>query len=231
MVRDLGVWLDSELIMQDYISRTASNMVRDLGVWLDSELTMQDYISRTASSCFFHFCRLRQLRVSVVCRSTMQRLVSALILSRLDYCNAVLAGLPSTTLYPLRRVRNSAVLLVAGLGPRNHVTEQMKKLYWVPIKYRTNFKLCLMMHDAVTGQCPQYIRDILCQHYLDGIGFGQLLVAVQHPQDKNFFGERVLSVAGTHEWNTLPQEITDIINREASKRDIKTYYFKLACDC
>ena len=66
-----------------------STVVRDLGVWLDSELTMRDHISRTASSCFFHLRRLRQPR-GVVCCSTMQRLVSAFVfLSRLDYCNQI----------------------------------------------------------------------------------------------------------------------------------------------
>ena len=135
-------------------------VVRDLGVWPDSELTMRDHISRTASSFLFHLRRLRQLR-GVVCCSTMQRFVSALVFSRLDYCNAVLSGLPSTTLDPLRRVLNAAIRLVAAIGPRDHVTEQMKKLRWLPIKYRINFKLCLMMHAAVTGQCPQCIRDIV----------------------------------------------------------------------
>ena len=43
-----------------------STVVRDLCIWLDSELTMHDHISRTASSCFFHLRRPRQLR-GVVC--------------------------------------------------------------------------------------------------------------------------------------------------------------------
>ena len=77
--------------------------VRDLCVKLDSILTLHDHIWRTASSCFVHLHRLRQL-LGAVCRSTMQRFVSALVLSSLDYCNAVLAGLPSTILDPLRRV-------------------------------------------------------------------------------------------------------------------------------
>ena len=135
-------------------------MVRDFGIWLDSELTMHDHISRTAYSCFFHLCRLRPLH-GLVCCSTMQRLFSVVALSRLDYCNAVLSWLSSTTLDPLQRVLNAAIRLVAGLGPRDHVTEQMKKLHWLPIKYRINFKLCLMMHDVVTDQCSQYIRDIV----------------------------------------------------------------------
>ena len=36
-----------------------STAVRDLGVWLGSELIMHDHISRTASSCSFHLRRLR----------------------------------------------------------------------------------------------------------------------------------------------------------------------------
>ena len=179
-------------------------MVRDLGVWLDSELTMHDHISRTASSCFFHLRRMRQLR-GVVCCSTMQRLVSALVLSRPDYCNAVLCGLPSTTLDPLRRVLNAEIHLIAGLGPRDHVTEQMKKLHWLPIKYRMNFKLCLMMHAAVTGQCPQYIRDIV--HPLSTLpGLNRLRAAASGqfdvPRTRTVFGERAFSMAG-HASGTL----------------------------
>ena len=91
----------------------------------------------------------------------MQRLVSALVSSRFDYYIAMLAEIPSMILAPLRRVLSAAFGLVAGLGPRVDVTEQIKELHWLPIRYRINFKLCLMMHAALTCQCPQYIRDIV----------------------------------------------------------------------
>ena len=210
-----------------------STVVQDLGIWLDSELTMHDHISRIACSCFFRLHQLFQLRV-VVCHSTMQRLISALVLSRLNYCDAVLSGLPSTTLDPLQWVLNAAVHLVAGLGPRDHVTEQMKELHWLAIKYRINFKLCLMMHAVVTGQCPQYIRDIV--HPLSTLpGQNRLWAAASGqfdiPRTRTVFGERAFSMAGSREWNTFPQDITDITNRYAFKRALKTYYFKFAYDC
>ena len=51
---------------------------------------------------------------------TMQRLVSAFVIARLDYCNSVMAGLPASSLASLKRVLSAAVRLVAGLGPRDH---------------------------------------------------------------------------------------------------------------
>ena len=84
----------------------------------------------------------------------MQRLVSAFVIARLDYWNSVMAGLPASSLAPLNRVLSAAVRLVAGLGPRDHVTEHMKHLHWLPIQFRIKFKLCVLMHGAMRGQSP-----------------------------------------------------------------------------
>jgi len=56
---------------------------------------------------FFHLRRLRSLRRQLG-QNVTARLVSALVLSRLDYCNVILVGLPQTTLSLLQRVLNAA---------------------------------------------------------------------------------------------------------------------------
>ena len=121
---------------------------------------MHDHILRTSSTCFYHLRRLRQLR-GVISLMAMQRFVSMFVLSKLDYCNAVLSGLPSSSLASLQRVLYAAVRLVTDLGPRDHITGTMMKLHWLPIQHRVKFKLCLMMHAAVSGQCSDYIHEVV----------------------------------------------------------------------
>ena len=74
--------------------------VRDLGVLLDNELSMKTHISKKASVCYFHLRRLKIVRRILGMRTTAS-LVTAFVISRLDYCNSVLAGLPKSSIAPL----------------------------------------------------------------------------------------------------------------------------------
>jgi len=65
--------------------------VHDLGVHLDSELTMKTHISKVVSCCYHQLRRIRQVR-RLVWQDVTQQLVSAFILSRLDYCNSAAAA-------------------------------------------------------------------------------------------------------------------------------------------
>ena len=99
--------------------------VRDLGVILDRQLPMRVHISKISSTCFFDHRCLRKLR-SLIDTASAQRLALAFILSRVDYCNAVLASLPTITLAPLQRVLNAAARFVASAISRTHVSGIMK---------------------------------------------------------------------------------------------------------
>jgi len=89
-------------------------------------------------------------------------LVSALvIISRLDYGNAVLAGLPHSSTAPLQRVLNSVARLVCGLRPRDHVTEALTNLHWLLVTGRIELKLCVLVYKSLNGIAPSYIDDMI----------------------------------------------------------------------
>jgi len=86
------------------------------------------------------------------------RLVCAFVLTRIDYCNAVLANLPDSALAPLQQVLHAAARFVADLGPRDHVTSTLVSLHWLPIRQRITYKL---MHSVFYGLAPVYISNIV----------------------------------------------------------------------
>ena len=76
------------------------NVVRDLGVILNQALSMKQHINKVTSNCLFQIRQLKQVR-RILCPEITTSLITAFVTSRLDYCNAVLAGLPMSTIAPL----------------------------------------------------------------------------------------------------------------------------------
>ncbi len=86
---------------------TPSSSVRNLGVIFDEQLTFKDHIAKTTRSCRFALHNIRKIRPFLT-EHAAQLLVQALVISRLDYCNALLAGLPSSTIKPLQMIQNAS---------------------------------------------------------------------------------------------------------------------------
>ena len=101
------------------------DVVRDLGVYLDSELSLKQHISKVENSCFYHLRWLCQIRRSTG-NDVMIQLVVAFVLSQIDYCNAILAaGLPWTAIEPLQRAQNAAAHLIFGLWSSDHINHSV----------------------------------------------------------------------------------------------------------
>ena len=69
--------------------------VRDLGINIDSDLSMQTRVQWSVAGCIAVLHQLRSTR-RFVPSSVHQSLVVASVLSRLDYSNATMAGLPAS---------------------------------------------------------------------------------------------------------------------------------------
>ncbi len=90
-----------------------------------------------------------------------QLLVQALVISRLDYCNALLAGLPSNTIKPLQMIQNAAARLVFNEPKRAHVTPLFVSLHWLPVAARIQFKTLMLAYRTTTGSAPSYFHSLL----------------------------------------------------------------------
>jgi len=91
-----------------------STTVRDLGILVDNDVSMRSHVSCTVSGCFAVLRQLRSIRRSVS-DSVFQSLVVSLVMPRLDYGNATLAGLPTSQLRRLQSVLNAAARLISSI--------------------------------------------------------------------------------------------------------------------
>ena len=57
--------------------------VRNLGIYIDSDLSMRTHVARTVSACFSVLRQIKSIRRSVT-RPVLTSLVAALVLTRLD---------------------------------------------------------------------------------------------------------------------------------------------------
>jgi hypothetical protein len=119
--------------------------VRDLGIYLDSDASMATHVSRTVSCCFTVLRKIRSIRRSVS-KPVLTSLVVSLVLSRLDYGNAVLAGLPGYSMNRLQSVLNAAARLVCSAPKFDHVTTPLlRDLHWLKIEQRIQYKLAVLV--------------------------------------------------------------------------------------
>jgi hypothetical protein len=191
---------------------------------------LKHHVNRITSSCFFQLRRLRQIR-RVAGPEVTKRLVSAFILSRLDYCNAALAGLPQTTLLPLQRAQNAAARLVTNTRPHEHITPAMKDLHWLPVNQRIKYKLCVMMHLIFTQQCPEYMNELVSLTASSSTRPGLRSASgltYRKPKIRTKFGERAFSFSGPAAWNSLPDYLQSTTNTNSFKRLLKTHLFAAA---
>ena len=88
-------------------------------------------------------------------------LVHAFVMSRVDYCNAVLAAAPKTTTDRLQRVLNAAARVVSDTRKFDHGLSRLmhQELHWLDIPERVSYKLGILTHRCLLGKAPVYLSN------------------------------------------------------------------------
>jgi len=98
--------------------------------------------------------------------------------------------------------------LVLGLRPYDHTTARaQRQLHWLPVYYRVQYKLCILMYSIANQEAPVYLRELVKQTS-EMASRSNLRSSVNNAYVKfhtrTKFGQRVFSTAGPLAWNALP---------------------------
>jgi len=138
---------------------TPSLAVGDLGIHLDSDMSMSSHAHQEDSVDLFHCAEAASCHsCRSVSRPVVQSLVTSLVLSRLDYGNATLAGIPQHLLRRRQSVMNAAARLIYSSSRFDHITPLFRQLHWLKAKERIDFKLSVLVFKCVHGSAPPYSR-------------------------------------------------------------------------
>lgn len=202
-----------------------ADAVKTLGAKLDIHLSMTCQVNSVISTCNFYLRQLGRIRKNITeqaCHSAVQ----ALIISRLDYCNVLLAGLPATQIHRLQKIHNQAARLIKRAGKLCHITPLLLELHWLPVHQRVKYKTLMYVFKALHDMAPSYIRDLLQIHRpARNLRSSNNGIILQEPPTSRAIGERTFSRVAPRLWNELPLKIRSAESKTCFKSRLKTFLF------
>ena len=122
--------------------------------------SQQRLVTISLGSCFGVLRQIRCIRRSLP-RKALSTLVTSFITSKMDNCNAPLAGLPQRDLDRIQSMLNATARLTADARKFDHVTPLLVNLHWLRVTERIQYKLCVLVHRCLNGAAPQYLFELI----------------------------------------------------------------------
>ena len=195
--------------------------VRNLDVLMDRDLSLRSHIARLTGACFRALRQARAIRRSL--RMDASRLlISSAMLSRIDYCNCIFAGLPDFNLDRLLQVMNAAhfpsqkirphirLPTRPPLAPECHNASNLNCVSRCTRPY-TTFALSYLAEQCIP------VTAVATRKRLRSSAAGNLVV----PKIRSEFGKRGFSFVGPHAWNNWPQTIKSSTSVVVFKKHLK----------
>ena len=159
-------------------------------------------------------------------------LIHSFVSSKLDFCNSLLFGAQKRNIVKLPSVQNAAARIIAGLKKRDHITETLRDLHWLPVEERIVFKINLITFKTLNGSGPRYLEDILkFYHQSRTLRSSRDHLRLEEPNfNMKTYGQRAFSVAAPRLWNKLPFEIRACSDVNLFKSKLKTFLSKKVYD-
>src|SRR6218665_678120 len=158
--------------------------------------------------------------------------IAAFVTSKVDRYNSLLAGAPACLLDGLQSVLNAAARLICNRRKYDHVTPLLSDvLHWLPVPFRIEYKLCLLVFLSLHGAAPEYLRDccIGTHSSTSGLRLRSLeKTGLRVRRMRTHFGDRAFSAAGPRCWSSLPPAIRLADSVDSFKVQLKTYLFAKA---
>ena len=113
-----------------------------------------------------------------------------------------------------------------------HITPLLVDLHWLPVKFRIEFKILLIVFKIFKGLAPSYLSFLITPKPVSKYNLrsssDSTLLSYPNVKPKATLGERAFLFAAPKLWNAVPRFIRESISIDTFKRKLKTHLFKKA---
>ena len=200
----------------------------NLGVKVDSDLKFDSQIKSVVKSSFFQLRQLAKIK-PILQKRHFETVIHAFVTTRLDYCNALYAGVSGSSIARLQLVQNAAARLLTGTRKYEHISPVLASLHWLPVDFRVHFKILLFAFKALHGLAPSYLSELLHPYTPSrSLRSADQLLLIEPRARLKSRGERAFAIAAPKLWNDLPLHIRQAPSLSLFKSHLKTHLFFLA---
>ena len=161
--------------------------------------------------------------------TTTAMLVSAFVLSRIDYCNSLLFGSTHDVTSHLQRIQNYAAQVSLRLPMSSSITIHLKSLHWLPVKVRITYKIACLCYHCHSSIAPSYVADMLQKrpsHTCNTRSNSYTMPLLNRPAHcRATLGDCSFSFASSSVWNSIPNDVRCAPSLSSFKSRLKTYLF------
>ena len=161
---------------------------------------------------------------------------NAFVSSRLDYCNSLFRCLSKFNLHRLQSIQNSATRIVTNSSKFTRITPVLRKLHWLPVQFRSEFKLATLVYKFIHTAFPKNFAPYLSTYHntyntrrsqsvANFLNVPKFQPKI-HKSTKQF-GFSFAFDAPTV-WNSLPEDIRASPTIASFRKKLKTYLYAKA---
>ena len=199
--------------------------VKNLGFTLDCHLTVNAHILYIARTCYFELRRLASICRFLTSTATAT-LVSAFVLSRIDYCSSLLFGSTHDVTSHLQRIQNYAARVILCLPKSSSITIHLKSLHLLPVKVRSTYKIACLCYHCHSSTAPSYVTDMLHRKPLHTRFSSYTMPLLNRPaHSRATLGDHSFSFAYSSVWNSIPNDVRCAPSLSSFKSCLRTYLF------
>ena len=139
-------------------------------------------------------------------------------MSKLDYCNSILAGSTDYNINKLQRIQNASCRVIFKLGKYDSITPYLAKLHWQKISNWITYKIAMLVFKCRMDAAPKYLIDLLdLTHNRTLRSSSRKKLPVKTANLSQVLNSS-FSCVGPKVWNSLPNSVTNCQTIETFKK-------------